>query len=226
MEELHNKNTTLVKDIIIGMSDGLTVPFALAAGLSGAVSNTGIIIVAGFAEIAAGCISMGLGGYLAAKNDSEHFYSERKREYDEVKTIPENEKQEVIGIFKTYGLNEQQIAPIIKNFENNPDKWVEFMMHNELNLDQPDKTRARNSGLTIALSYLVSGMIPLFPYIFIKSPHIALMISAIATLIALLIFGYAKAKLTGSNPWKSAWHTVLIGGVAAAAAYLIAKAIG
>ena len=224
--EKHFTASDTVRDVIIGMSDGLTVPFALAAGLSGAVSNTSIIIIAGLAEITAGCISMGLGGYLAAQNDAEHYYSEQKKEYNEVETIPEKEKQEIVDIFKTYGLSAEQIAPVINNFENNPDKWVEFMMRNELNLDKPDKARARNSGLTIALSYLVAGMIPLSPYIFIKVPYIALIVSAVVTLLALTIFGYAKAKFIGNNPWHSAWRTVLIGGVAAGAAYLIAKAIG
>jgi VIT1/CCC1 family predicted Fe2+/Mn2+ transporter len=223
--ESHFTASDTVRDIIIGMSDGLTVPFALAAGLSGAVSTTNIIVIAGLAEIAAGCISMGLGGYLAAQNDSEHYYSEQRKEYNEVKVIPKQEKQEVIDIFKTYGLNDQQIEPIIKNFENNPDKWVAFMMRNELNLDKPDKARARNSGITIALSYLVAGFVPLSPYILIHNSHTALMVSATVTLLALLVFGFVKAKLIGNNPWQSAWRTVLIGGVAATAAYLIAKAI-
>lgn len=223
--EKHFKASDTVRDIIIGMSDGLTVPFALAAGLSGAISNTNIIVIAGFAEIAAGCISMGLGGYLAAQSDAEHYYSELRKEHNEIKFIPEAEKAEIAEIFKQYGLTEQQIDPVIKNFENNPDKWVEFMMRNELNLEKPNKARARNSGITIALAYLLSGFIPLSPYIFLQTPRIALIISIIVTLLALLIFGYTKAKIMGNNPWHSAWRTVLIGGVAAAAAYLIAKVI-
>ena len=223
--EKHFTASNIVRDIIIGMSDGLTVPFALAAGLSGAVSHTAIILIAGFSEIGAGCISMGLGGYLAAQNDSEHYYSEERREYDEVKKIPHMEKQEVVDIFKTYGLTEAQVQPVIKNFVNNPDKWVEFMMRNELNLDKPDKTRARNSGLTIALAYLIAGFIPLSPYIFIQSTQTALMVSGAVTIVALMVFGYIKAKLIGNNPWQSAWRTVLIGGVAAGVAYLIAKII-
>ena len=168
---------------------------------------------------------MGLGGYLAAQNDSEHYYSEQKREYDEVKNIPKAEKQEIVDIFKSYGLAEEQIQPVIKNFAANPDKWVDFMMRNELNLDKPDKTRARNSGLTIALAYLIAGFIPLSPYIFIQSTQNALIVSGGVTIIALLAFGFIKAKLIGNNPWQSAWHTVLIGGVAAGVAYLISKAI-
>jgi VIT1/CCC1 family predicted Fe2+/Mn2+ transporter len=223
--EKHFTASNIVRDIIIGMSDGLTVPFALAAGLSGAVSHTSIILIAGFSEIGAGCISMGLGGYLAAQNDSEHYFSEQKREYDEVKNIPHMEKQEVIDIFKTYGLTEAQVQPVIKNFENNPDQWVDFMMRNELKLDKPDKTRARNSGLTIALSYLIAGLIPLSPYIFIKTTQTALIVSGGVTIVALIAFGYIKAKLIGNNPWQSAWRTLLIGGVAAGVAYLISKLI-
>jgi vacuolar iron transporter family protein len=207
------------------MSDGLTVPFALAAGLSGAVSHTNIIVIAGFAEIAAGCISMGLGGYLAAQNDAEHYISEQRKEYNEVKHTPEEEKQEIIDIFKSYGLKEKQIEPIVKNFASNPGNWVKFMMRNELNLEKPDKARARNSGLTIALSYLLAGCIPLAPYVFIQAPGSALLVSSTVTLLALALFGYGKAKLIGNSPWQSAWRTVLIGGAAALAAYLIAKAI-
>ena len=221
----HFTSGGVVRDIIIGMSDGLTVPFALAAGLSGAVSQTGIIVVAGFAEIVAGCISMGLGGYLAAQHDAEHYYSEQKKELSHVKATPKQEEQEVVDIFKGYGLSGKEIDPIVANLKSNPGKWVDFMMRNELNLDKPDETRARNSGLTIALSYLVAGLIPLAPYIFINVPDEALTISVIVTLITLAIFGYGKAKLINNNPWQSALRTVLIGGVAAAAAYIIAKVI-
>ena len=224
--EPHFTASDTVRDVIIGMSDGLTVPFALAAGLSGAVSNSTLIVIAGLAEIAAGCISMGLGGFLAAQNDFEHYYSEEKKEYTEVRHIPEQEKKEVEDIFKTYGLSEKQITPILGVFEKNHKQWVDFMMRNELNLDKPDKKRARNSGLTIALSYLVSGFIPLSSYIFIHNSRVALFSSIAITLTALLIFGFTKAKLIGTNPWRGALNTILIGGIAAGAAYTIAKLIG
>ena len=221
----HFTNIGAVRDIIIGMSDGLTVPFALAAGLSGAVSQTNIIVIAGFAEIAAGCISMGLGGYLAAQHEAEHYYSEQKNELNHVEITPEEEEQEIVDIFSGYGLNKEQINPIVDNLKKNPQKWVEFMLQNELNLAKPDETRARNSGLIIALSYLVAGLIPLAPYIFINVPIIALGISAVLTLSALMIFGWAKAKLINNNPWRGALRTVVIGGLAAAVSYLIAKVI-
>jgi VIT1/CCC1 family predicted Fe2+/Mn2+ transporter len=221
--EGHFTASDTVRDIIIGMSDGLTVPFALAAGLSGAVSNTLVIVIAGLAEIAAGCISMGLGGYLAAQNDAEHYSVEEKREYEEVRLVPKIERQEVLDIFKSYGLTEDETAPVLARFERDPEKWVDFMMRNELNLEKPDKKRARNSGLTIAASYLVAGFIPLSPYIFSHSASHALMFSVIFTLVALIIFGYTKAKLIGGNPWRSAGQTALIGSAAAGAAYIIAK---
>ena len=221
--EKHFTASDTVRDIIIGMSDGLTVPFALAAGLSSASSSTAIIVIAGLSEIAAGCISMGLGGYLAAVNDKEHYYSEQRKEYNEVKFVPEKERQEVGEIFKGYGLSEEEIKPILDKFESNPDKWVEFMMYNELGLDKPDENRARKSGITIALSYLVSGFIPLSPYIFIHSSKEALIVSAIVTGITLIIFGYTKAKLIGNNPWRSAMFTILVGGIAASAAYILAR---
>ncbi len=223
--EPHFTASDMVRDIIIGMSDGLTVPFALAAGLSGAVSTTTLIVIAGLSEIAAGSISMGLGGYLAGQNDAEHYESEERKEYHEVVAIPEQEKKEVADIFKTYGLDEHAIAPVLKVFEKDPKKWVDFMMRNELNLDRPDRNRARNSGLTIALSYLVAGFIPLSSYIFVHDSRVALLVSVVVTLLALLVFGYIKAKLIGNNPWRSAWRTALIGSVAAGAAYLIAKLI-
>lgn len=225
MPEYHFTASATVRDVIIGMSDGLTVPFALAAGLSGAVTQTDIIVIAGLAEIAAGCISMGLGGYMAATSDAEHYHIEEQREYDEVKAIPDQEKQEVREIFESYGMRDVHIEPILKHFEGDHKMWVEFMMRNELNLEKPDDARARKSGLTIAVSYLVSGFIPLSPYMFIHAPHEALAVSASVTLLALVVFGYIKARLIGNNPWRSAGQTVLIGGLAAAAAYLLAKAI-
>ncbi len=223
--EKHSKVNEVVRDVIIGMSDGLTVPFALAAGLSGAVSSTSIIIAGGLAEIVAGSISMGLGGYLAAKSDSDHYYSEQQKEYDEIKMTPDQEKKEVSDILKTYGLSDVHIASILKNFESNHDAWVDFMMKNELRLDEPEKRRAVKSAGTIALSYIVGGIIPLTPYFFTPDPHTGLLISAGVTLIALFIFGYLKSRFIGSNPWKGAVQTLLIGGIAATAAYLLAKAV-
>ena len=223
--EQHFTAGETVRDIVIGMSDGLTVPFALAAGLTGAVSTSTIIITAGLAEIAAGSIAMGLGGYLAARGDAEHYTSERKREELEIKEKTQAEKEEVMNVLKTYGLTEEESIPIVEALSKRPKAWLDFMMRFELGLEEPDPKRALTSALTIAFSYIVGGLIPLSPYIFIPVARNALVISVIATLLALLIFGYIKGHFTGTNPLRSGLQTALIGGLAAAAAFLIARAI-
>jgi VIT1/CCC1 family predicted Fe2+/Mn2+ transporter len=223
--EKHFTASEKVRDIVIGMSDGLTVPFALAAGLSGAVSVTYIVVTAGLAEIAAGSIAMGLGGYLAARTDAEHYRSELAREYAEVKDLPDREEEEVAEIFQAYGLSDEQIAPILDAMKLKPDKWVDFMMRFELGLEKPDPARARQSALTIALSYITGGLIPLVSYIFIPTIHIALMVSILITLGALFIFGFIKGKFTGINPFRSGLQTALIGGLAAGAAFALARLI-
>ena len=223
--ERHFTAGETVRDIVIGMSDGLTVPFALAAGLSGAVSSTTIIITAGLAEIAAGSIAMGLGGYLAARSDAEHYDSERIREQQEIKEKAEAEKAEVRDVFVSYGLTEVESAPIVEALSKRPDAWIDFMMRFELGLEKPEPKRALTSALTIAASYIVGGLIPLSPYFFFSPASTALLISVIATLFALLIFGYIKGRFTGARPFRSALQTALIGGLAAAAAFLIARLI-
>jgi vacuolar iron transporter family protein len=223
--EQHFTAGETVRDIVIGMSDGLTVPFALAAGLSGAVSSTAIIVTAGLAEIAAGSIAMGLGGYLAARSDAEHYASERRREQLEVKEKTEAEEQEVRAIFMSYGLTEGQSEPIVEALSKRPDAWVDFMMRFELGLEEPDPRRALRSALTIALSYIAGGMIPLSPYLLVPTASTALLTSIIVTLLALLVFGYVKGHFTGTNPIRSGLQTALIGGLAAAAAFIIARLI-
>ncbi len=221
--EKHFTASETVRDVVIGMSDGLTVPFALAAGLSGAVSSTNIIVTAGLAEVAAGAIAMGLGGYLAAQTDREHYANERKREFREVREIPHQEEAEVAEIFQAYGLAEKQIATILDRLREDPHKWVDFMMRFELGLEAPNPDRALSSALTISLSYVVGGLVPLFPYIFIHNSVIALQVSAFVTSIVLFGFGYVKGTFTGSKPIKSAVQTLLIGGLAATAAFSIAR---
>jgi VIT1/CCC1 family predicted Fe2+/Mn2+ transporter len=223
--ERHFTAGEVVRDIVIGMSDGLTVPFALAAGLSGAVSSTAIIVTAGLAEISAGAIAMGLGGYLAAKSDAEHYRSEREREKQEVISIPREEMNEVAEVFREYGLNEAEITPIVQALRARPKAWVDFMMRFELGLEEPDPKRALRSALTIGASYVVGGLIPLAPYIILKDARLALWTSVMVTLIALLVFGFVKGQFTGARPVRSALQTMLIGGLAAAAAFLIARAI-
>jgi VIT1/CCC1 family predicted Fe2+/Mn2+ transporter len=215
-----------VRDIVIGMSDGLTVPFALAAGLSGAVSSTGIIVTAGLAEIAAGSIAMGLGGYLAARGDAEHYASERKREEMEVREKPAVEADEVTEVFRAYGLTAEESAPVVEALQKQPEAWIDFMMRFELGLEKPDPRRALTSALTIAGAYIAGGFIPLAPYILLSTARPALSLSVVVTLIALTVFGYVKGRFTGASPARSALQTALIGGLAAAAAFGIARAIG
>ena len=223
--EKHFTASETVRDIVIGMSDGLTVPFALAAGLSGAVDNNSIIVIAGLAEISAGSIAMGLGGYLAAKSDAEHFESEKEREEQEVKDIPEAEEKEISDIMLKYGVSEIESKPLVEALKRKPNKWVDFMMRFELGLEKPEPKRARNSALTIAGSYIAGGIIPLSPYIFVSTGGNALIFSAIITLIALGIFGYVKGRFISTTPFRKALQTVVTGGLAAGAAFFIAKLI-
>jgi VIT1/CCC1 family predicted Fe2+/Mn2+ transporter len=208
---------------VIGMSDGLTVPFALAAGLSGAVADSRIIVTAGLAEIAAGSIAMGLGGYLAARGDAEHYASERQREEEEVRTKPEVEMKEVADVFRDYGLTEAEIEPIVQALKARPEAWVDFMMRFELGLEEPDPKRALTSAVTIAGAYVAGGLIPLAPYMLAAHPHTGLLASVSVTLGALFLFGFVKGRFTGTRPGRSALQTTLIGGFAAAAAFLIAR---
>ena len=223
--EKHFTAGNFVRDVVIGMSDGLTVPFALAAGLSGAVQSTRLVVVGGLAEIAAGSIAMGLGGYLAARGDAEHYEQERVREYREIKEIPEEEMAEVSRVFQRYGLTEQESNPVVEALSRRPDAWVDFMMRFELGLEPPESGRAITSAATIAGSYIAGGIIPLSPYIVLSSASRGLVVSAIVTLAALGIFGYIKGIFTGTGRLRSASQTMIIGGLAAAAAFALAKLI-
>jgi VIT1/CCC1 family predicted Fe2+/Mn2+ transporter len=223
-KEEHLRSSDFITDIVIGMSDGLTVPFALAAGLSGAVASNSVVITAGIAEIVAGSIAMGLGGYLAGKTEQEHYQSELTREHDEVVNVPEKEKEEVKLVFAQYGLDGPTQNIIANELAKDKVKWVDFMMKYELGLEKPDVNRARNSAATIGISYIVGGLIPLTAYFFTKTPYEGLLISALLTVICLFLFGYFKSKVTGQPPLKGAVKVTLIGITAAAAAFLVAKA--
>jgi len=223
--EHHFTASAAVRDIVIGMADGLTVPFALAAGLSGAITSTAIIVTAGLAEIAAGSVAMGLGGYLAAKSDAEHYDSERLREELEVKQKPEMEAKEVAEVLQTYGLSEDESQPVVDALRKRPQSWIDFMMRFELGLEKPDPKRALTSALTIGGAYIAGGFIPLLPYILLSTASIALMYSIGFTLFALALFGYIKGHYTGTSQLRSAFQTVLIGGLAAAVAFAIARSI-
>ena len=224
--ERHFTSSAVVRDVVIGMSDGLTVPFALAAGLTGAINSSGIIVTAGLAEIAAGSIAMGLGGYLAAKSDAEHYAKEREREKREVAEIPHEEMREVAEVFQAYGLTEDETWPIVQALRRQPKNWIDFMMRFELGLEKPNPRRALVSALTIAGAYIAGGFIPLSPYLVTGEASAALLFSVILTLTALLTFGFIKGRFTGMRPVRSALQTALIGSVAAGAAFGIARLIG
>jgi VIT1/CCC1 family predicted Fe2+/Mn2+ transporter len=220
--EGHFQSTETVRDVVIGLSDGLTVPFALAAGLSGAVASSHIVVLAGLAEIAAGSIAMGLGGYLAARGDVEHYASERLREEREVVERVRDEEEEIYEIFEQYSVDRTAATPVLEALKRNPKAWVDFMMRFELGLEEPAANRARRSALTIAISYIAGGFVPLLPYMFIADNAWALRFSVLVTLIALTLFGALKGRLVGTGAIRSSLQTVTIGGAAAAAAYGLA----
>ena len=223
--EHHFTGNATVRDIVLGMADGLTVPFALAAGLSGALVASKIVVAAGIAEITAGAIAMGLGGYLAAQSDAEHYISERAKEEQEVDEKPEVEAREVDEILQSYGLAPHESKTVVDSLRKRREAWIDFMMRFELGLEEPDPRRALQSGATIGASYVAGGLIPLAPYFFMKTASAALPISAAVTLTTLLIFGFIKGRFTGARPVRSAIQTLVIGGIAAAAAYTLAKAV-
>jgi len=223
--EKHFTASATIRDIVIGMADGLTVPFALAAGLSGAIDSSRVVITAGLAEIAAGSIAMGLGGYLAARTDAEHYAAELAREKRETIEIPEEETREVVELFEQYGVPHESATEAAHALRQDRKRWVDFMMRFELGLEPPDPKRARVSALTIGLSYIAGGLVPLTPYFFTRTPATGLLVSIAVTLLALLVFGYVKGTFTVRRPLRSAWQTAVVGGLAAAAAFAIAKFI-
>lgn len=222
-KEQHLTSSDLLRDVVIGMSDGLTVPFALAAGLSGAVDSSHIIVIAGIAEIAAGSIAMGLGGYLSGKTEQDHYTNEVKREHFEVENLRHREIEETKEFFANIGLSEDIQNQATEEIAQDKDRWVDFMMKYELGLDKPDPKRATKSALNIGISYVVGGIIPLSPYFFISDVHEALKVSVVATLICLFVFGYFKSRITGVNAWWGAIRVTLIGAIAAGAAFTVAR---
>ncbi|XP_022776579.1 vacuolar iron transporter 1-like [Durio zibethinus] len=224
-KEKHFTAGEIVRDIIIGVSDGLTVPFALAAGLSGANATSSIVLTAGIAEVAAGAISMGLGGYLAAKSEADHYARELKREEEEITSVPDIEAAEVAEILAEYGIEPHEYVPVVNALRKRPQAWLDFMMKFELGLEKPDPRRALQSAFTIAVAYILGGLVPLLPYMFIPKATDAVAASVVITIAALLIFGYAKGYFTGNKPLKSAVQTAFIGAIASAAAFGMAKII-
>ena len=224
--EAHLQSSDLLTDVVIGMSDGLTVPFALAAGLSGAVQgNVSLIWIAGIAEISAGSIAMGLGGYLAGRTEQDHYESELKKEYWELTHKRKDEIWEVKKVFLDWGLTEETAEEATQEIIKDDKRWVNFMMKYELGLEKPDPKRASRSAFNIGLSYIVGGLIPLIPYFFVSDAISGLKVSAIITLACLFIFGFFKSKITGINPWTGGLKVMMIGALAAGAAFTIAKLI-
>ncbi len=224
--EEHVTSSQAISDIVIGMADGLTVPFALAAGLSGAVKDVHLIVIAGIAEIAAGSIAMGLGGYLAGKTEQDHYASELRREYDEIERLPEVEKEEVRVFFEGLGLSAEVQNQAVAELSKDKDRWADFMMKHELGLEKPDPKRAGKSAFNIGAAYIVGGLIPLSPYFFVDDGINGLKISAVVTLLCLFVFGYFKSRLTGTDPLQGAIKVTFIGAIAAGCAFGIAKLIG
>jgi VIT1/CCC1 family predicted Fe2+/Mn2+ transporter len=218
-----SNKSNLIKDIIIGMSDGLTVPFALTAGLSGVLNTTHLIIVSGLSEIIAGCISMGLGGYLAGQSEVEAYDMVLNREKSEIETVPNLEVKEVEDILVGMGVEGPLSKQVALQISRDKNKWADFMMKLELQMEKPEEHRAARSAGTIAFSYLVGGMIPLSPYIFISDSKTGLLISCIATILALIVFGFFKSKMTGQPVIKGTLKVTITGIVAAGAAFLLAK---
>ncbi len=223
--ETHFTGSATVRDIVIGATDGLTVPFALAAGLSGVVTDHWLVVVAGMAEVVAGTIAMGLGGYLAVRSDVESYESEYAREWRETHELEAVEKNEVREIFSGYGLIEPGLSQAVEAVTVNRDGWVRFMMREELGREKPEKGRAVQSARNIGLAYALGGLVPLFPYFFPLPIPTALLYSALLTLVALALFGYTKGRIMGVRPGRSALQTSLVGGLAAAAAYFSARMI-
>lgn len=224
--EKHFLATDAVRDVVIGMSDGLTVPFALAAGLAGAVDSARIVVAAGLAEIAAGAVAMGLGGFLAARTDIEHYASEYRREAAETEELPDKETEEVRRVFRDFGLPDEKSAPLVEAIREDRERWVRFMMRFELGLEAPDPRRAPRSALTIGGSYVLGGLIPLLPYLFLGTVSRALPISVASTLAALFVFGGVKGRFTGVPPLRAGAQTLFVGGIAAGVAFLIARLAG
>lgn len=223
--EQHFTGSATVRDVVIGMSDGLTVPFALAAGLAGAVSDHWLVVIAGSAEIAAGSVAMGLGGYLAARSDADAYRHELARERNEIAELPERETEEVRAIFTDYGVEGAALDAAVAAVTARPESWLRFMMKEELGLEEPDPKRAVMSALTIGGAYVAGGLVPLLPFVLPLPIERSLLLSAAVTLVALALFGAVKAKFTGLPTARGAGQTVLLGGLAAGVAYALARTI-
>jgi vacuolar iron transporter family protein len=223
--ERHGAGTQTIRDLVLGMADGLTVPFALAAGVTGVVAASGIVVTAGLAEIVAGAISMGLGGYLAARSEMAHYAKEYAREIRETEEIPNEEKAEVAQILQGYGVREPILARVVNEITSDREQWVQFMMRNELGLERPDEHAGPRSAALVGGGYVLGGIFPLAPYVFIANAHEALYWSILCTSIALLAFGAVRARVLATPLLMGALQTWFIGALAAGAAYGLARLV-
>jgi VIT1/CCC1 family predicted Fe2+/Mn2+ transporter len=223
--EKHQGDSQTVRDLILGIADGLTVPFALAAGVSGAVAGSGLVVTAGLAEIVAGAISMGLGGYLAARTEAQHYSKEYAREVRETQQIPDEERAEVAEILGRYGVREPVLSSVVDEIARDQHGWVEFMMRNELGLERPDTNAAPRSAALVGGGYALGGVFPLAAYFFVPDAHVALLWSCVLTSIALIGFGAMRARFLKTPIVPGSLTTWFIGAVAAGAAYALARLV-
>ena len=223
--ESHGAEPSTIRDLVLGMADGLTVPFALAAGVTGAVAASGIVLTAGLAEIVAGAISMGLGGYLAARSEAAHYAKEYAREVRETHEIPNEEKAEVAQILHRYGVREPILSRVVNEIASDREQWVEFMMRNELGLERPDERAAPRSAALVGGGYVLGGIFPLAPYLFVPNAHDALWWSILCTSLALLVFGAVRARVLATRVVTGALQTWFIGALAAGVAYGLARLV-
>ncbi|KTW30846.1 hypothetical protein T552_00557 [Pneumocystis carinii B80] len=227
--EMTSESSRIISDIILGLSDGLTVPFSLAAGLS-SFYNSKIVLTAGMAELISGAVSMGLGGYLAVKSEVEHFEHIRRTQMDLLIHAPENRSQQILNQLESYGIVNEVCRPLVFCLKQNPIDFVNFVMRFDLCLQKPSLRTAWFSAITIAMSYFLGGLIPLIPYIiFYNDTFLGFKISVILVAIVLFIFGYLKSiYLIGSikKSIYSAFQTLLVGIIAAISAFTIVYLLG
>ncbi|EXK23682.1 hypothetical protein FOMG_19557 [Fusarium oxysporum f. sp. melonis 26406] len=216
-----------LSNIIIGFSDGLTVPFALTAGLS-ATGSIKLVIMGGLAELFAGAISMGLGAWLAADTDRQHYEKELTRKEQEVHQMPNAEEHEIHDIFAEYGISHEASTAVVQSLRANPDMYIKFMMHFKLRLEKPGSFKSWLSALFMGLSYFIGGLIPMVPYFCFKNVYHALFASIGISVVILLTFGYVKAHITGLDTKESAFsavQTLVVGAFAAATSYGIVRGL-
>ena len=222
-EETHVVQVEPVRDLVVGVAEGLTVPFALTAALAAGAAAPPVILGAGLAATAAGAVASGLGGYLAARREAEHYAAERRREEEETRLYPDRERWEVAAVLHRYGVRGAVLNQAVEAVASDRRKWVDFMMRFELDLAEPDPNRAARAAVATFAAQLAGGLIPLLPYLVFASPRPALLVSCGITALALLAFGWLKARATGLSPLRGALQSLALGTAAAFLAWLAAR---